>query len=174
MSKVRRFGTAAAAVILGCTMLGFAAPASATSPERFHDSGSGSEPGFIQCDGFAIDLETSDTNDGTVFFNQEGEVTKVIVRTRAEDILTNSVTGKTVVNNGVFQQVFTRIDGTDEFSHALVGFRFKGTYPGEGLVLQDAGRIEYSPNEEEILFIAGHHFDVPGGDPDAVFCAALS
>ena len=162
-------------VIAGCAALGFTAPANATPPERFHFSDSGSEPGFIQCDGFEIDLETTGTVDGTVFFDDAGEVIKVIVRTRATDILTNSVTGKTVVNRGVFQQVFTRIDGTDEFTHSLVGFRFIGTSPGEGLVLQDVGRIEYSPDEEEILFIAGHHFDVPGGpDAEALFCAALT
>ena len=162
-------------VIVGCAVLGFAAPASAAPPERFHFSDSGSEPGFIHCDGFEIDLETTGTVDGTVFFDESGEVVKVIVRTRATDILTNSATGKTVINRGVFQQVFTRIDGTDEFTHSLVGFRFMGTSPGEGLVLQDVGRIEYSPDEEEILFIAGHHFDVPGGpDVEALFCAALS
>jgi hypothetical protein len=162
-------------MIAGCAVLGFAAPASATAPERFHSSDSGSEPGFVQCNGFEIDLETTGTVDGTVFFDDGGEVIKVIVRTRAKDIFTNSVTGKTLVNRGVFQQVFTRIDGTDEFTHSLVGFRFMGTSPGEGVVLQDVGRIEYSPDEEEILFIAGHHFDVPGGpDFGALLCAALS
>jgi len=155
--------------------LAFPAVASATPPERFSSSGSGSEPGFVHCDGFDINLDTSGTEDVTVYFNEAGEVVKVIVRSRATDILTNSVTGKTVVNRGVFQQIFTRIDGTDEFTHALVGFRFMGTSPGEGLVLQDVGRIEYSPDEEEILFIAGQHFDVPGGpDAEALFCAALT
>jgi hypothetical protein len=149
--------------------------ASATPPERFHFSDSGSEPGFVQCDGFEIDLDTVSKVDVTVFFDEAGEVVKFLVRTRATDTLTNSVTGKTVVNRGVFQELFTRIEGTDKFTHALVGFRFMGTSPGQGLVLQDVGRIEYSPDEEEILFLAGHHFDVPGGpDVEALFCAALT
>jgi hypothetical protein len=43
------------------------------------------------------------------------------------------------------------------------------------LVLQDVGRIVYSPDEEQVLFLAGHHFDVPGGpDAEALFCAALA
>jgi hypothetical protein len=151
------------------------APASATPPDRFHSADSGSEPGFVQCEGFEIDLETTGTTDGIVFFNGSGEVIKVIVRTRATDVFTNSATGKTLVNRGVFQQVFTRIDGTDEFTHSLVGFRFMGTLPGLGVVLQDVGRIEYSPDEEEILFISGQHFDVPGGsDAGTLLCAALS
>jgi hypothetical protein len=173
MVRVRRWLALLAASSIAVFAL--AAPASATTPVRFHSSDSGSEPGFVQCDGFEIDLETTGTVDGTVFFDGSGEVIKVIVRSRATDILTNSATGQMLVNRGVFQQVFTRIDGTDEFTHSLVGFRFMGTSPGQGLVLQDVGRIEYSPDEEEILFIAGHHFDIPGGpDVGALFCAALS
>lgn len=172
MTRVPRLALLAASSV---AVFALAAPASATPPDRFHSSDSGSEPGFVQCEGFEIDLDTTGTVDGTVFFNGSGEVIKVIVRSRATDILTNSATGKTLVNRGVFQQVFTRIGGTDEFTHSLVGFRFMGTSPGQGLVLQDVGRIEYSPDEEEILFIAGHHFDIPGGpDVDALFCAALS
>ena len=163
------------AMLTALATLAFPAAASATPPERFSFSGSGSEPGFIHCDGFDINLDTSGTEDVTVYFNEAGEIVKFVVRNRATDILTNSVTGKTVVNRGVFQEIFTRIDGTDEFTHVLVGFRFMGTSPGEGLVLQDAGRIVYSPDEEQILFLAGHHFDVPGGpDAEALFCAALA
>lgn len=66
-----------------------------------------------------------------------------------------------------------RIDGTDEFTHALVGFRFMGTSPGEGVVLQDIGRIVYSPDEEQILFLAGQH-NVPDEGFEAELCAALS
>jgi hypothetical protein len=144
----------------------------AKPPEMFHFSDSGSEPGFVQCDGYAIDLETASTVDVTVYFDRAGEVVKFLVRTRATDILTNTVTGKTVVNRGVFQELFTRIDGTDDFTHALVGFRFMGTSPGEGLVLQDVGRIEYSGLDETIVFIAGQHH-VPDNGQE-VFCAALA
>jgi len=108
-----------------------------------------------------------------VFFDGAGEVAKFVVHTAVQDTLTNSVTGKTVVNRGVFTELFTRIDDSDEFTHVLVGHRFMGTSPGEGLVLQDVGRIVYSPGEEQILFVAGqHHVPDPGGE--AVFCAALA
>jgi hypothetical protein len=46
--------------------------------------------------------------------------------------------------------------------------------PGKGWSCRTIGRIEYSLDEEGILFIAGHHFEVPGGDFVAVFCAALA
>jgi hypothetical protein len=160
--------------VVGLAALSLAASASATPPEMFHFSDSGSDPHFIQCDGFEIGLETTGTFDVTVFFDEAGEVVKVLTQTRATDIFTNSVTGKTLTNRGVFQEIFTRIDDTDDFTHVLVGFRFMGTSPGEGLILQDVGRIVYSPNEEEILFLAGQHKVSEGVDFEAVLCAALA
>jgi hypothetical protein len=160
-------------LIAALPALGFAAPANATPPDRFAFSESASDPHFLQCEGFEIGLSTTASFSGTVFFDASGEVVRFIGRTQATDTLTNSVTGKTVVNRGEFQEIFTRIDGTDEFSHALVGFRFMGTSPGEGLVLQDVGRIVYSPDEEEILFLAGQH-KVPDPGGEVVFCAALA
>jgi hypothetical protein len=158
--------------VSSATAMASANAAMATPPEMFHFSDSGSEPGFVQCDGYAIDLATTERVDGTVYFNRAGEVVKFLVHTRATDILTNTVTGKTVVNRGVFQELFTRIRGTDEFTHALTGFRFMGTSPGEGVVLQDVGRIEYSVPDEQILFQAGQHH-VPE-DAQELFCAALA
>jgi hypothetical protein len=160
--------------VVGCAVFGLAAPASATPPDRFSFSESGSEPGFVQCDGFAIDLDTTGNFDVTVFYDKSGQVVKVISRGRITDILTNSVTGKTLVNHGVFQDTFTRIDDTDEFTHTVVGYDFKATSPGEGLVLADIGRKIYAPDGEHFVFEAGQH-DMPQGPAiEAVFCAALS
>jgi hypothetical protein len=154
-------------VIVGCVVLGLAAPASATPPERFSFPQEGSEPHFLQCDGFEIGLTTTGTTNVTLFFDDAGEVIKALFRTRVRDVLTNSV-------SGVFQETFTRVDDTDEFTSALVGFRFMGIFPGEGLVLQDVGRIEFSPFEEEILFVAGQHHLIDEASEPPVFCAALS
>ena len=164
-----------AAALATVAAVAAAAPAAAAPPQRFHEEGSESEPGFVQCDGFAIDLETTGRTDYTVFSDGSGDVVKVLVRSRARDTLTNTETGASVVNRGVFQQLFTRIGDSDEFTHALVGFRYMGTVAGRGLMLQDAGRIEYSPDEAEVVFIAGHHFDIPGGpDVGELFCAELA
>ena len=48
-----------------------------------------------------------------------------------------------------------------------------GTFPGEGLVLQDVGRFVELP-DEEILFVAGQHDLLPEAAEPAVICAALS
>jgi hypothetical protein len=160
-------------VIAGCVALGFAAPASAAPPERFSFTEEDSDPHFLQCDGFEIALTTAGTVDVTVFFDDAGEVIKILARHRLRDVFVNSVTGKTVVNHGVFQETFTPIEGTDEFTATVTGFRFMGTFPGEGLVLQDVGRFEESP-DGEILFIAGQHDLLPEAAEPAVICAALS
>jgi hypothetical protein len=145
----------------------------ATPPETYHFSESGSEEALVQCDGFDIDLSTAGTRDVTVFRDQAGDVVRFLVRTRAIDTLTNSLTGKTVVNRGVFQEQGTRVKGTDTFTEALVGFRYMGTSPGEGLILQDVGRIVYSP-DDEITFLAGQHKVPDGPEAEVLFCSALA
>ena len=151
----------------------FAATARATPPEMVHFSESASEPGFIQCNGFEIDLETTGTVDITIFFDDAGEVIRFLVRTRATDILTNSATGKTVVNRGVFQNIGARVEGTEEFIQAIVGFRFIATSPTEGLALQDVGRFVHT-EDGEIVFIAGQHHVPDGPEGEAAICAALA
>ena len=174
--KLRRLLVPAVA---GCALLGLAAPAGASPPEMFSESSSFSEPGFVQCDGFEIDLAGTETSDLTVFFDETGQVVKVIIRTRVTETSTNSVTGKTVVNRGVFQDFFTRIDGTDEFTHTVSGYQFQGKVDGRGpLVYQDVGRkvfvIDPETGEETVVFRTGHTTLPEGPEADAVFCAALS
>lgn len=97
----------------------------------------------------------------------------MIIHIRAEDVVTNSVSGKTLVNRGVFEVTFARIDDTDEFTQTIVGHIFLETSPGEGIVLQDVGRIVFPPGTEEVtLFQAGHHImEEEFGD---LACAALA
>jgi hypothetical protein len=161
-------------LLVGCATLAVAAPAGATSPEHFRFPFTDSVPDLFQCDGFVIGLEGTGTTDVTIFSDASGEVIKFLVITQSSGTMTNSVTGKSIVVRSEYQQLFTRIDDTDEFTHSLVGFRYIGTAPREGLVIQDVGRLEYSPGEEELLFSAGHHFDVPGEDAGPVFCAAVA
>jgi hypothetical protein len=159
--------------------LGLAAPAGATPPDRFSFEESGTELGFVQCDGFAIDLETTGIFHATVFFNRNGEVARFIVRGRITEVATNSVTGKFTTNRGVFQDFFTRIDGTDDFIHTVSGFDFLGKVGGHGpIVFQEVGRkvLETDPETgEEILVSQVGHDTLPDGPAaEAVFCAALS
>jgi hypothetical protein len=169
---VRRLGIPA---IVVCALLAFTASASARPPERFTDTEWFSEV-LAHCDGFDLLLTSTGTFDGTVFFDQSGLDVKAIIRGRINESLTNSVTGKTVVNRAVFQNFFTRIDGTDRFTHTVSGFDFHGQVDGRGpILLQDVGRKVFDPDTGEIVFRAGHT-NIPE-DPEeaeAVFCAAVA
>jgi len=165
----------ATVVTVGCAAaLAWAGTALGATPERFDFDSSGSEPGFVHCDGYDIDLDTSGGESFTVYFDGSGEVVKVLVRLRARDVFTNTVTGKVVVNRGVFQELFVRIGDTNEFTHSLTGYRFMANSPGRGVVLQDVGRIEYVGAHEDIVFLAGQHHVPEGPEAEAVFCEALS
>jgi hypothetical protein len=164
--------------IAGCAIVSVAAPAGATPPEHFSFTESGTEV-FAHCDGFDLILATTGTFSGTVFFDTSGQLVKVIVHGRIEETYTNSVTGKYLVNRGVFQDFFTRIQGTDEFRHTVSGFDFQGKVAGRGpLVFQDVGRKVFAVNpetgEEEVVFRTGHTTLPDGSEVEAVFCAAVS
>ena len=148
--------------------------ASARPPDRFHFTESGTEA-LVHCDGFDGNLDTTGTFDGTVFFDRSGEPVRFIIRGRIHETLTNSVTGKTLVNRGVFQDFLRRVAGTDEFTHSVSGFDFQVKVDGRGpVVLQDVGRKVFDPETEEIVFRAGHTNIPEGPEAEQVFCAALS
>jgi hypothetical protein len=160
--------------VVGCAVFGLAAPASATAPEIFRfPEQSYSEPGFGQCDGFALDLAGSQTEDFIVFRDESGRVVRVIHQGHVTETFTNSVTGESLTNRGDFMDTFTRIDGTDDFTHTVVGFDFMAALPGEGLVLQQVGRTVFSLDGEEIVFFAGQsNISEEGVTP--LVCAAIS
>jgi hypothetical protein len=162
------------AAIVGSVLV-FVAPTSARPPERFTDTQSGSEV-LAHCDGFDLISTSTGTFRGTVFFDRSGLDVRAIIRGRISETLTNSVTGKTVVNRAVFQDFFRRIGDTDEFRHTVSGFDFHGQVDGRGpLLLQDVGRKVFDPETGEIVFRAGHtNISDDPEEAEAVFCAAVS
>jgi hypothetical protein len=165
------------AIVAGA-LLGTAAPASARPPERSSFTESGTEV-LAHCDGFDLILDSTGNVHETAFFNKSGELVKFIRRGRIKETLTNSVTGKTVVNRGVFQDFFRRIRGTDEFTHTVSGFDFQGKVEGRGpLVFQVVGRkvVVFDPEtgEETIVSPVGHDTLSDGTEAEAVFCASVA
>jgi hypothetical protein len=156
-------------LLVGCAVVGFAAPASATPPERFSFTESGTEV-LAHCDGFDILLDSTGRFRGTEFFNKSGEPVKAIIRGRITETMTNSVTGKTLVNRGVFTDFFRRIRGTDEFTHTVSGFDFQGKVAGRGpVVFQDVGRKVVDIATGEVISRTGH-----SNVSEEAFCAALA
>jgi hypothetical protein len=111
-----------------------------------------------------------------VFYDDQGQVDRVIERVVApDDVLTNTVTGESIVNRGEFTHFYERNPGTDTFKVAITGFRYFVNRAGEGVVLRDVGRIVYATQfQEDVLFSAGAHQLAYDPDIEPAFCAALA
>ncbi len=105
-----------------CSTVAIAEPAAAAPPEFSSFDEQGEFP--IECDGFTINVNATAHVTVRTFFDSTGDVQRVSVKLTAVDVLTNNVTEQQVVNRGVFEEMFTRIGDTEEFSHTLVGFRY--------------------------------------------------
>ena len=127
------------------------------------------------CDGFDIRIEGTETRSATVFFDDD-RVDHVIERVVApHDVLTNTVTGESIVLRGEFTHFYDRNPGTDTFRVAITGFRSFVNRRGEGVVLRDVGRIVYDTQfQENVLFAAGVHDLAHDADIEPALCAALA
>jgi hypothetical protein len=130
----------------------------------------------MHCDGYDVLIEGTGTDTFTVFLDDAGEITRVIWRARyPHDTLTNTVTGKSIVVRGMFQEFIERIPGTDEFTKEITGFRYFVNEPGRGVTIRDVGRITYGDLENTILlWQAGKHDLALNAAIEPTFCAALA
>ena len=106
-----------------------------------------------------VELHTQGWQAFTVWADENGDVQKVIDRERAPfDTFTNLATGRQFVVRGEFQEIIERIPGTDEFTKSISGFRYLVNQPGEGVVIQEVGRIVYADLEQTLaVWEAGKH-----------------
>jgi hypothetical protein len=130
----------------------------------------------MNCDGFDVLVQGTQTRRFTVFLDDAGKVAKVIMYDSApHDTLTNTVTGKSIVVRGEFSEFIERIPGTDEFTKTVVGHRYMVTEPGLGVTVRDVGRIVYGDLEQTIvLWQAGKHDLALDAAIEPTFCAALA
>lgn len=174
---MRMFGRAISSIAVLCSVA-VLAPATAPAAGPVHLGPFVDTYSFIgmSCDGFDIRIEGTETRSATVFFDDQGQVDHVIERVVApHDVLTNTVTGDSIVNRGEFTHFYQRNPGTDTFKVAITGFRYFVNRAGEGVVLRDVGRIVYATEaQEKVLFSAGVHELAYEADIEPTFCAALA
>ena len=129
----------------------------------------------FDCGDFQIEISGTSTTTFTVSLDANGDVTRIVMRVRAPyDTLTNTTTGKYVVNRGEFQETLTPIPGTDQFEKSISGYRYFVNVPGEGVVLRDVGRIQYGDLEQTILlWKAGKHDIEYDANLQPLFCGLL-
>jgi hypothetical protein len=90
-------------------------------------------------------------------------------------VLTNTVTGKSIVVRAEFDETITPIPGTDEGTKTIVGYRYLVNDPGVGAAIRDVGRISYGDFEQTIiLWQAGEHDLALESEIEPAFCAALA
>jgi hypothetical protein len=165
-------------VIAGLVLTALLAASVASAGGPLHFGPIANSYSFIgfNCDGFDIQIEGAGTDSFTVFLDDAGDVTKVLDRARyPHDTLTNTVTGKSIVVRGEFQEFVERIPGTDDYMKTITGFRYLVNESGIGVSIRDVGRITYGDLEQTIvLWQAGEHDLALDAAFEPTFCAALA
>ena len=146
------FSRTAIAAVLGLAIMLVISPgASADNP--VHISGTETDDVFL-ADCGAFDLRDSFTFEfnGTVFSDDDGNVTRVVEHVGGSDTFYNSVTGESVTGTINSGEIVDLVNGTVT-QNGTVG---RITVPGEGAFFFDVGKyiIDF---EEGLVFLAGTH-----------------
>ncbi|MHA7279850.1 hypothetical protein ACX80H_08875 [Arthrobacter sp. MDT2-2] len=155
---------------IAATLLVSANSASAAAPERlgpFEDFGTFEiDCGSFKASGFG-DISTRFTR----FTDSEGNITKIQQFVSAPaDTWVNLSTQKTIVIRGRFIQTWDAATG----DLTIVGFRYLVNERGEGVTIQEVGRIVYTDRtEQEVISMAGQHELYRAELIDPAICSAL-
>jgi hypothetical protein len=138
--KMRRVMTLAlvSALLLGV----MAVPAGATPPERvtFNDDYSGLDPyASAEC-GFDVWLDRTAERRITTFFNRDGEPILDMGHDKSTNVFTRVGTDRSVTYKEA-EPFKLHIENFLYTSYEFIGGVFVMTVPGEGIVLQDTGRV---------------------------------
>jgi hypothetical protein len=163
------------AAMVGATLTAGTA-AAAAGPERFGPFEVKFSHVEFNCDGFDVWAEVDGTDEFIVWYDDAGEVEKIVYRARyPHDTLTNLSTGRSIVVRGEFQETIVRDPSTGDFIKTITGFRYLVNEPGAGVTVRDVGRITYGDLEQTIvLWEAGHHDLALDAQIEASFCSDLA
>jgi hypothetical protein len=100
----------------------------------------------------------------------DGTVLETIFDIVLDETDTNTVSGRSLPLRGTVHEVFDWGSNT----RTLTGAIFIGRDPGEGLYVQDTGRITITLDTRVAEFVAGPHQAFFGGGIETVLCTALT
>ena len=148
-----------------CAFLTLPATAGALTVERQYFS----DPfdGAFSCAGFDATYEGHDRGQIADYFDKAGNPIKQVGHINSIETDTNLLTGKSVV---IRTHLAVHVDYVTGF-HELTGSFNIGTFPGEGIVIHDSGRVVFDPNDIPVA-IHGIHDTLTKGEQ--AFCDALS
>jgi hypothetical protein len=148
-----------------------AGPAAAAQPysERFVDT----QVDIIDCGSYDAILSRTYSGRFAVYFDANGDATRIEITASVSGTLENSETGNIVPLVGGVQQTIDLIAGTVSFSGSV----FVGTQKGSGSVIKDVGRfvvqfVDEDPANDIVILKAGPHDAIDQGG--AAFCAAAA
>jgi hypothetical protein len=149
MKRMTMLLTLGATIVL---MLALAGTASAAKPEVRTFQVKGTEV-VADCGEFQVLTDFVFDIHAIVFFDDEGNEDFARSHVQIHDFYYNSETGEGFAETEASNPV---VDLPGEEEITSVGLRYHVTVPGEGLVLVDAGRLEFDENGE-VVFAAGPH-----------------
>ncbi len=148
-------------------MIAASVPATAVPPEQEQFPFT---VGFVDEDlcGFPIEFSFEGTVNVTRFFDRQGNLTRIQMRSADDAIATNLNNGKTATGH----EVSTITVDVEEGTEALTGLSIHLNVPGHGAVLMEVGRVAFDLETGEPTFVAGQHQLAEGDFSE--FCAALA
>ena len=146
------FTRTAIAAVLGLAVMLVISPA-ATADRPLHISGTEVDDLFLaDCGDFDLRDEFTVEFEGTVFTDDDGNVTRVVEHVGGSDRFYNSVTGKSVTGTINSGEIVDLVNGTVTQSGTIARI----TVPGEGVFFFDVGKYIFD-FEEGLVFLAGSH-----------------
>ena len=107
---------------------------------------------FVTCSGFNVIGDFTVERDDMTFFNSSGTPIEMVIHAHFVGTLTNSVTGKSLSDDGSRTITFDLLNQTV----TNTGLTLKVVAPGQGIIVIDAGRIVRDA-AGNITFEAGPH-----------------
>ena len=142
------------ALALAITAFATAAPAFGRAPERAHVQQS--FEGVIDCGAFQDPFTDEESGDLAWYFDADGQLVRFVVHVSQYSIDVNSVTGVTLHERNHHTSTYDAATGQITLDGAIV----HATLPGQGVVIQDVGRLRFTVSADGTLdfsFVAGHH-----------------
>ena len=169
MKRIILLSTLAATVVV---LFALAGAASADKPEGTPDlerlePETGTEL-IADCGDFAVLTDFVVDGQSTTFFDSSGTPDYTRVHLRFVDFFYNSETGEGFTEHNHSNTLLDLPSGEEVTSS---GVSYHVTVPGEGIVLLEAGRLEFD-EAENVVFVAGPH-QVLTGDTERL-CEALA
>ena len=156
------------AVAFVIVALGAVAPAFGRAPERDHVQQSFT--GVVDCGAFQDPWTDEETGDLAWYFGTDGRLLRFVVHVSQYSTDVNSVTGLTLHERNHHTSTYDLATGQITLDGAIVHM----TRRGDGVVIQDVGRLRFTVAADDTLdftFVAGHHDALIG---DRTVCDALA